>query len=883
MKQWSKKIVIAGVLVLIAIVQSVAQNHTVVAINSQNRYYIQRNPEISSYQWKVYLDRDLTTEATSQEVILGSAGVNREHEVDVQWKQAGNYFLAVHVVGADNCDNTMAFPFMVIDRLTANTDYLLVYSGQQASVNLLQNDIYTLPLDIMLIDFPVKSVAVNNSSFNLQSNGTLIYDADPDFIGQDSLCYVITNELGADTSTIYITIDPFVNLTLLTSCADEKPFYSWQVDVVGTTIDQISLTLENMANEIVELHSNVPLSGQNQWPGITETGAYPIWNIPPENASLTVTLDYEFELGQRTQTHTLDAPNCHINRVFANWDSFTVYGYTPLEILANDVDPDGDNIDPQSVELYTDPDNLGPYFGRVSINPDGTINYMPDAGYSGRDSFIYRVCDTNPDVACDTAIVKIDVKWSGRIVANTDYYYLYTNYPKDLHITENDYAQQNGIDYSETDILTLPQHGTATMLSAGVVNYVPDTNYRGLDSFEYRICTIDEPIACDNAWAVLHIGDNQCVVAQKIDTFTAVQNTLDIDLALYVSDFENEIDTRSVEIVEQPANGRAFSSPGFVISYTPGNLYAGPDSFVYRVCDAGEPQCCTTSTVYVDVRDMNEPVVALPDYGITEYETQTIVEVLANDYDPDGEIDLQSFEITRLPLNGMVVLNADNTISYIPNNEFDGDDTFEYIVCDNGPIVSCDTALVTITVEPDKTVRAIDDYVTLGIDQVVNFDVLANDLGEFERTSLYMVTEPERGYANIESDWTVTYRPDFEYTGLDSFIYHVCDANLVCDSARVTLSVIDIIDPPQLFTPNNDGDNDEYIIRGLEKYPDNTFIVYNRWGNVVYKKDAYYDQWGGYSNVSGAIGQKELPVGVYYYILRYDGGKEKAGALFLER
>ncbi len=86
-----------------------------------------------------------------------------------------------------------------------------------------------------------------------------------------------------------------------------------------------------------------------------------------------------------------------------------------------------------------------------------------------------------------------------------------------------------------------------------------------------------------------------------------------------------------------------------------------------------------------------------------------------------------------------------------------------------------------------------------------------------------------------------------------------------------------------MFTPNGDSKNDFYVIGGIEKYPNNQFLVFNRWGNKVYDKVGYINDWNGWANVRFVIGSKELPEGVYYYILRFNGDKERSGALFLGR
>lgn len=66
-----------------------------------------------------------------------------------------------------------------------------------------------------------------------------------------------------------------------------------------------------------------------------------------------------------------------------------------------------------------------------------------------------------------------------------------------------------------------------------------------------------------------------------------------------------------------------------------------------------------------------------------------------------------------------------------------------------------------------------------------------------------------------------------------------------------------------VFSPNNDNDNDVFIIPGIENYPDNDIQIFNRWGSIVYEQKSYINEWKG-TNTAG----KELPTGAYYYIVK---------------
>jgi gliding motility-associated-like protein len=99
---------------------------------------------------------------------------------------------------------------------------------------------------------------------------------------------------------------------------------------------------------------------------------------------------------------------------------------------------------------------------------------------------------------------------------------------------------------------------------------------------------------------------------------------------------------------------------------------------------------------------------------------------------------------------------------------------------------------------------------------------------------------------------------------------------------------------PNGFSPDGDGINDFLKIRCIEKYPDAYFEVYNRWGNLVYKKTNYgnIEKWGdpnawwdGSCNTEWKAGNGKLPAGTYMYILKLNDGVSQPvkGTIFLNR
>ncbi|TNE75532.1 MAG: gliding motility-associated C-terminal domain-containing protein, partial [Bacteroidetes bacterium] len=71
-------------------------------------------------------------------------------------------------------------------------------------------------------------------------------------------------------------------------------------------------------------------------------------------------------------------------------------------------------------------------------------------------------------------------------------------------------------------------------------------------------------------------------------------------------------------------------------------------------------------------------------------------------------------------------------------------------------------------------------------------------------------------------------------------------------------------------SPNNDGENDYFVVRGIEAYPDNYITIYNRWGNIVFETSNYNNEWEGQNNQN-----EPLPDGTYYVVLEVDGNDGK--------
>lgn len=222
----------------------------------------------------------------------------------------------------------------------------------------------------------------------------------------------------------------------------------------------------------------------------------------------------------------------------------------------------------------------------------------------------------------------------------------------------------------------------------------------------------------------------------------------------------------------------------------------------------------------------NRPPVANDDSASTNEEIAVTIDAAVNDSDPDGNLDPNTATVTVGPTNGTVVNNGDGTFNYIPNANFNGNDSFTYQICDLEG--ECDEATVIITVNPanDAPEAANDSYSTAE-DTPLNVPVpgvLDND-SDVDGDALTVVsnTQPANGSVTLNSDGSFDYTPNENFNGIDSFEYTISDGNGGTDTATVTIDVSPVNDAPDAVDDNagvNEDDSVDIPVLGNDVDPD---------------------------------------------------------------
>lgn len=182
------------------------------------------------------------------------------------------------------------------------------------------------------------------------------------------------------------------------------------------------------------------------------------------------------------------------------------------------------------------------------------------------------------------------------------------------------------------------------------------------------------------------------------------------------------------------------------------------------------------------------PTAAADTLAITAGATAPL-NVVANDGDTDGTLNLASLMISQAPTSGTALANADGTVTYTHNGSAGASDSFKYTIADNSGAVS---TAATVTVSVNQRPTAVADTATLaaGASQVINVSTNDTDTdGTLNLASIVITQQPAHGTATVNAAGTVTYQHDNSAATTDTFSYKISD-NLGAQSA--TAAVVSI-------------------------------------------------------------------------------------------
>jgi cellulose biosynthesis protein BcsQ len=439
----------------------------------------------------------------------------------------------------------------------------------------------------------------------------------------------------------------------------------------------------------------------------------------------------------------------------------------------------GNDLDSQSLQFAI---RTEPRHGKLSLtqqfNNNGNLVYTPKPGFTGSDSFTFKLNDGKSD--SEPARVAVKITPNNPPLADSKSVTTAEDTPVVINLTGDD-PDGDTLNYIVTKN---PSHGKLGG-TAPNLTYTPNQNFNGPDSFTFQV----NDGAVDSFLATVSINVTAVNDAPVVDEDKAtVQEDTPTPITLIGSDPDG--DSLTYIVVTDPSHGSLNKTESSLI-YTPDVDYNGPDRFSFKANDGVTDSAAATFAI--EVAPVDDPPIAQPGNAILEEDTSITINLEGTD--PDG--DKLTYSIVREPSHGTLSGTAPK-VTYTPKTNFNWLDSFTFKV--NDGTTDSESAAVLITVNPvNDPPEANDDNITVLEDTPVeDIDVLANDIEvDNEPIIISSVTQSEHGSVSINTAGNnLSYTPNENFYGTDSFTYTIIDREGQTDTAVVNVTVEPSNDKP---------------------------------------------------------------------------------------
>ncbi|WP_373925608.1 tandem-95 repeat protein, partial [Vibrio parahaemolyticus] len=702
-------------------------------------------------------------------------------------------------------DTEVSFTFDIIDDEdlvvsgSANLDILPINDAPNA-----ENDVITteedtaVTIDVLVNDSDVEGDALSIQSASVPSeqgsvdivDGKLVFTPAENFNGEATITYIVTDGDLTDEAKVAVTVTPVNDSPVAvddTTSIQEDTAVTIDVLTNDTDVDGDKLSIES---------ASVPKEQ-----GTVEVVDGKLVFTPVENFNGHAEITYTVTDGQLTDeakvTVTVnpvnDAPTIKVDAVESITEDAVSTDTVVATLTVRDTDTSEDQL---TVSLEN---NSNGYFvlvgdevkltqaGVDAVNNDElnlkdlTISASVSDGVNptanDSDSLIVNRVNDAPTIKVDAVesitedAVSTDTVVATLTVRDTDT-------PEDqltvsLENNSNGYfvlvgnevkLTQAGVDAVNNDELNLKDLTISASVSDGV-------NPTASDSDSLIVNRVNDAPTVENA-----IADQE--LSEDFATYTIDLNDAfkDSDSALNFSVSGNS--NIQVAIV----NG--------IATITPTADWNGSEALTFTATDpSGESVSQTVNFTVAPVADI------VADKATVVEDTPTIIKVLGNDTF-EGDDQVVSLDTNNGPANGTVSVNPDGSVTYTPNDNYHGTDSFTYIVTSGG-VSESTTVSVDVTPVNDAPV-AKDDIATTQEDTVVTIDVLPNDSDvDGDKLSIESASVPkEQGTVEVVNGKLV-FTPAENFNGDAEITYTVTDGQLT-DEAKVTVTVNPVNDAPTI-------------------------------------------------------------------------------------
>ncbi|MGB4864873.1 MAG: Ig-like domain-containing protein, partial [Hyphomicrobium sp.] len=671
----------------------------------------------------------------------------------------------------------------------------------------------------------------------INSDGSYTFNPALDYIGAVPVAtYTVSDGNGGlDTGTLTIAVNPANDGPVNAVPGAQTVAEDVATAITGVSVSDIdggtlttTLTVTN-GTLAVTLGGGATITGSGTGT-ITLTGTAAEINSALDGLMFTGTADYsgpailtvQTSDGIETDTDTVAITVTPVADITADTVATTEDSSISFNVLTGTNGATADTFEgTPSVTAYTQPAN-----GTVTIAANGSVVYVPNANFNGTDTFTYTV--TSGGVT-ETTTVTVNVAAANDAPAQT--------LPGDQSTSEDTnvvFSGANGnqiiiadIDAaaSVTTTISVPAGSLTALATAGVtitgnatgtvtltgapaavtaalngLTYTPVADYNG--AITMSVSTTDGVAAPVSGTVDIDISP---VVDIQADTLLATEDTAATISVLSNDTFENA--GRTVTSVTQGSNGSVAINGNGTITYVPNANFNGTDSFTYTVTSGGVTETVTVSVVVAAANDaVTQSVPA----------SQTVVEDAALTFSAANgnaitvaDIDGDSLTTTISVTNGVIDLGSITGITV------SGDGTATVVITGSAAAINAalegmtyspvadyygaagmtvsttdgaTTASGTVPLAITAVVDISDDAQTTGEDTAIVFNVLSNDSFEGSSEFVSAVTQPANGSVSIGAGGQITYTPNANFNGTDTFTYTVTSGG-VTETATVEVIV----------------------------------------------------------------------------------------------
>ena len=689
------------------------------------------------------------------------------------------------------------------DSPDAQDDTLSSTEDQSVNLNVLSND---LDVDLTtaegdnLIILSVSGATHGSAVVDPDDSKSINYTPEGDWHGVETLTYEIEDKGGLKSSaTVTLTVNPAndapVAVVDSASTAEDTPV---EIDVLSndTDVDLADGDVLTIVSSSGVDHGTVSIATDNKtltftpeanWSG-SEEFTYIMRDTANSTSSATVTVSV---------SPVNDAP-IGVNDTASTDEDQSVL----VNLTDNDTDADlpyGDTLSISSASV--------PPHGTAIVSSDKTsILYTPNLNWYGTEVFSYTVKDSADNTGTATiTIVVADVNDAPEAAFDS------TSTSEDVDVVLDVLANDTDVDSGDTltiDSVSGVQNATVTIATdKKSLTFDPAANWNGTETFSYTI--IDSGGLTDSANVAVVVGsvndapqatdDTASVNEDASVTINVLDNDSDVDVA-------TNADSLSIKSVADLDNGDfEYSTDHKSIIFTPHSNWNGTEIFSYTVVDSHDAE--DTATVTVTVNPQSDSSVAYADTASCAEDGSVSIPVLDNDVDVDHIPSEKSLIIESVAdyLHGTVTVATDKlTLTYTPNEDWNGTETFSYTIRDSSSNTS--SALVTVTVSPsDDLPQAKNDSVSTDEDAVLVIDVLDNDedadllVDEGDNLQITGTSGTFSGNVSVATDKkSITYTPPANWSGEETFTYSIKDKSNNTSSAQVTVLIEAVDDAPAI-------------------------------------------------------------------------------------